>query len=180
MTGLSMRITTMIVAGAVAGLGATAAVAQSPYDSRYDSRYSGAYQGPSSYDSQYGYDARYGYQTRSRSESRSYGSDWSVAAQRDRPGDYRCDAYWDANRTDCDARWRDQRDVRRKAPHFGQETDQSDDRLELAQFEDAAARDKHLRVLAVLRHRVHDPRAIPTVMALLGSLVADHLDEVAI
>ena len=109
MTGLSMRITTMIVAGAVAGLGATAAVAQSPYDSRYDSRYSGAYQGPSSYDSQYGYDARYGYQTRSRSESRSYGSDWSVAAQRDRPGDYRCDAYWDANRTDCDARWRDQR-----------------------------------------------------------------------
>lgn len=30
---------------------------------------------------------------------------WS---QRDRPGDYRCDAYWDANRTDCHARWRDQ------------------------------------------------------------------------
>lgn len=29
--------------------------------------------------------------------------------QADAPGDYRCDAFWDANRTDCDARWRDQR-----------------------------------------------------------------------
>lgn len=39
--------------------------------------------------------------------------DWrswdSVWAQRDVPGDYRCDAYWDRGRTDCDARWRDQR-----------------------------------------------------------------------
>ena len=51
---------------------------------------------------------------------------------------------------------RGQGDVRRMAPHVGQETDQSDDRLELAQFEDAAARDKHLRVLAIHRHRVHD------------------------
>ena len=33
--------------------------------------------------------------------------DWR--SQLDRPGDYRCDAFWDANRTDCDARWRDQR-----------------------------------------------------------------------
>ncbi|NBB50615.1 hypothetical protein GVN24_20260 [Rhizobium sp. CRIBSB] len=33
-----------------------------------------------------------------------------VRAQMDRPGDFRCDAFWDANRTDCDARWRDQRD----------------------------------------------------------------------
>lgn len=30
-------------------------------------------------------------------------------SQLDRPGDYRCDAFWDANRTDCGARWRDQR-----------------------------------------------------------------------
>ena len=74
---------------------------------------------------------------------------------------------------------RDQRDVCRKAPHVGQETDQSDDRLELAQLEDATARDKHLRIPAILRHRVHDQGAIPTVVALLGSLVADHLDEVA-
>lgn len=29
--------------------------------------------------------------------------------QADRPGDYRCDRYWDASRTDCGAAWRDQR-----------------------------------------------------------------------
>lgn len=33
----------------------------------------------------------------------------SYDGQHDRPGDYRCDAYWDANRTDCNAAWRDQR-----------------------------------------------------------------------
>lgn len=33
--------------------------------------------------------------------------DWR--SQLDRPGDYRCDAFWDASRTDCHARWRDQR-----------------------------------------------------------------------
>jgi hypothetical protein len=33
--------------------------------------------------------------------------DWR--GQLDRPGDYRCDAFWDANRTDCGARWLDQR-----------------------------------------------------------------------
>jgi len=36
-------------------------------------------------------------------------SGWNVAAQYDRPGDYRCDAFWDANRDDCGAAWRDQR-----------------------------------------------------------------------
>lgn len=36
-------------------------------------------------------------------------SGWDVRSQYDRPGDYRCDAFWDANRTDCGARWRDQR-----------------------------------------------------------------------
>lgn len=30
-------------------------------------------------------------------------------SQYDRPGDYRCDAYWDANDRDCAAGWRDQR-----------------------------------------------------------------------
>lgn len=35
--------------------------------------------------------------------------------QADRPGDYRCDAYWDANRTDCGAAWRDQRSVRARS-----------------------------------------------------------------
>lgn len=33
--------------------------------------------------------------------------DWR--SQLDRPGDYRCDRFWDASRTDCDARWRDRR-----------------------------------------------------------------------
>ena len=33
--------------------------------------------------------------------------DWR--SQLDRPGDYRCDAYWDAGRPDCHERWRDQR-----------------------------------------------------------------------
>lgn len=36
-------------------------------------------------------------------------SGWNVRAQYDRPGDYRCDAYWDGNRDDCHERWRDQR-----------------------------------------------------------------------
>lgn len=37
---------------------------------------------------------------------------YSYNGQRDRPGDYRCDAFWDANRTDCGAEWRDQRPYR--------------------------------------------------------------------
>lgn len=37
------------------------------------------------------------------------GQSAAVRAQMDRPGDYRCDVYWDANRTDCGAGWRDQR-----------------------------------------------------------------------
>ena len=42
------------------------------------------------------------------------GSNWAPSAfdwrsQLDRPGDYRCDAFWDASRTDCHAHWRDQR-----------------------------------------------------------------------
>ncbi|MBB5660976.1 BA14K family protein [Brevundimonas halotolerans] len=94
MADLSKRVVTMIAAGAVLGLGATAAEAQSRYDGRYS----------------YGYESQTRYEGGYRSEHRSSGySDWSVAAQRDRPGDYRCDAFWDANRSDCDARWRDQR-----------------------------------------------------------------------
>ena len=44
--------------------------------------------------------------------NRGYGHDRRAPSwwdQRDRSGDYRCDAYWDANRTDCHERWRDQR-----------------------------------------------------------------------
>ncbi len=46
-------------------------------------------------------------QVRSWSSYSRYGHD--LQGQRDRPGDYRCDAYWDRGRDDCDARWRDQR-----------------------------------------------------------------------
>lgn len=55
----------------------------------------------------------------SRSHDRDYGYDrtgWGSSpatadwrSQLDRPGDYRCDAFWDASRTDCAAPWRDQR-----------------------------------------------------------------------
>jgi len=54
--------------------------------------------------------------------------DWR--SQLDRPGDYRCDAFWDASRADCGARWRDQRhrvsaqarrDYRRLAGYGGNE-----------------------------------------------------------
>lgn len=49
-------------------------------------------------------------QARSYSSYGRYGNDYN--GQRDRPGDYRCDAYWDRGRDDCDARWRDQRPFR--------------------------------------------------------------------
>ena len=49
-------------------------------------------------------------QARSYSSYGRYGNDYN--GQQDRPGDYRCDAYWDRARDDCDARWRDQRPVR--------------------------------------------------------------------
>lgn len=39
----------------------------------------------------------------------SGGYDYSYGGQRDVPGDYRCDAYWDRGRNDCNASWRDQR-----------------------------------------------------------------------
>lgn len=39
--------------------------------------------------------------------------------QRDRPGDYRCDAYWDANRDDCHESWRDQRPRYAREVHGG-------------------------------------------------------------
>jgi hypothetical protein len=105
MAQLSTRIGTMIAAGAMLGLGVSAAEAQS----RYEGRYQAPYQTPYADEGRYGYETRYSYERGYRSESRSRYSDWSVAAQPDRPGDYRCDAFWDANRSDCDARWRDQR-----------------------------------------------------------------------
>ena len=38
-----------------------------------------------------------------------YGRRHDFNGQADGPGDYRCDAFWDRGRTDCDAGWRDQR-----------------------------------------------------------------------
>lgn len=37
---------------------------------------------------------------------------YAFNGQADRPGDYRCDAYWDAGDRDCGAAWRDQRPTR--------------------------------------------------------------------
>ena len=54
----------------------------------------------------WGHNSGYGHQ-RGGSNRAPSAFDWR--SQVDRPGDYRCDAFWDASRTDCDARWRDQR-----------------------------------------------------------------------
>lgn len=52
---------------------------------------------------------RYERYDRGGSHSNAAPSAFDWRSQLDRPGDYRCDAFWDANRTDCDARWRDPR-----------------------------------------------------------------------
>lgn len=54
----------------------------------------------------WGHNGGHGYRV-GRSNNAPSAFDWR--SQLDRPGDYRCDAFWDASRTDCDARWRDQR-----------------------------------------------------------------------
>jgi hypothetical protein len=54
----------------------------------------------------WGHNSGHGYQ-RSYSNHAPSAFDWR--SQLDRPGDYRCDAFWDASRNDCGARWRDQR-----------------------------------------------------------------------
>lgn len=54
----------------------------------------------------WGHNSGHGWQ-RGGSNAAPSAFDWR--SQLDRPGDYRCDAFWDANRTDCGARWRDQR-----------------------------------------------------------------------
>ncbi len=64
---------------------------------------SGSYPDPAL---RYSSDGRYGY---------------DVNPQADRPGDYRCDAYWDRGRDDCGASWRDQRRYSSQAhgPEYG-------------------------------------------------------------
>lgn len=66
-------------------------------------------------------------QARSYSSYSRHGYDYN--GQQDRPGDYRCDAYWDRARDDCDARWRDQRPFVRtyssnhRSSRYGRERD---------------------------------------------------------
>lgn len=97
------RLTLALAAGLI--LAAAPAVAQTwggTYDSGY--RSGDSYR---SHDSGYGqgsYQGGHGYRGSNAAPS---SFDWR--SQLDRPGDYRCDQFWDANRTDCGAGWRDQR-----------------------------------------------------------------------
>lgn len=91
------RIALLLAAGLA--VVAAPAAAQS-WGGTYDSRYSYS-------DSRYGEQDGYGYSRRSDWNAVPSSFDWR--SQLDRPGDYRCDAFWDANRTDCGDRWRDQR-----------------------------------------------------------------------
>jgi hypothetical protein len=86
-----------------AGLTAAAPAAAQTWNGTYDSRYSYSYS-----DSRYGEQDGYSYSRRSDWNAAPSSFDWR--SQLDRPGDYRCDAFWDANRGDCGAGWRDQRD----------------------------------------------------------------------
>jgi len=49
-----------------------------------------------------------------RSQTWSSQGSYDFNGQADRPGDYRCDAYWDRGRDDCGAAWRDQRPYTRQ------------------------------------------------------------------
>jgi hypothetical protein len=83
-----------------AGLTISAPAAAQTWSATYDSRYSYS-------ESRYGAQDGYGYNRRSDWNAVPSSFDWR--SQLDRPGDYRCDAFWDANRDDCGAGWRDQR-----------------------------------------------------------------------
>ena len=94
-----MRRLTLVLAAGLAFAAAPAA-AQS-WGGTYDDRYR-------AYDSGHG-----GYRSYDRGHndrgSNAVPSNFDWRSQLDRPGDYRCDAFWDASRTDCGAGWRDQR-----------------------------------------------------------------------
>lgn len=94
-----------LIAAAGLSLSALPVAAQSwggTYDSGY--RSNDSYR---SYDSGYG-QRSYGDGSVSR-RSNAVPSNFDWRSQLDRPGDYRCDQFWDANRNDCGDRWRDQR-----------------------------------------------------------------------
>lgn len=94
-----------LIAAAGLSLAAAPAAAQS-WGGTYDSGYRSG-DGYRSYDSGYG-DRSHGRGYRHR-QSNAVPSNFDWRSQLDRPGDYRCDQFWDANRDDCGARWRDQR-----------------------------------------------------------------------
>ena len=71
-------------------------------------------------------------------------------------------------------------DASGRTAHVGQETDKANDGFEVAELEDASAGDEHFIVTPISGDGADDPRAVPTVMALLCSLLADHLNEVAL
>lgn len=95
------RLTLLLAAGLT--FAATPAAAQS-WGGTYDPGYRGG-DGYRSYDSDYGHRGDGDGYRRSNAVPSNF--DWR--SQLDRPGDYRCDQFWDASRTDCGARWRDQR-----------------------------------------------------------------------
>lgn len=94
-----------LTAAAGLSLAAAPAAAQS-WGGTYDSGYRGG-DSYRTYDSGYG-DRSHGRGYRHR-HSNAVPSNFDWRSQLDRPGDYRCDQFWDANRDDCGARWRDQR-----------------------------------------------------------------------
>lgn len=94
------RITLLFAAGLV--LASAPALAQS-WGGTYDGGYT---YGGDRFDGEYG--------QRHRRDGNAVPSTFDWRSQLDRPGDYRCDAFWDASRTDCGDRWRDQR--RRVSP----------------------------------------------------------------
>jgi hypothetical protein len=103
-----------LIAAAGLSLSALPAAAQS-WGGTYDAGYRTG-DGYSSYDTGYG-ERPYqgGYEQRSYSDgyrarrSNAVPSNFDWRSQLDRPGDFRCDQFWDANRDDCGDRWRDQR-----------------------------------------------------------------------
>ncbi|GAA0616772.1 hypothetical protein GCM10009422_09850 [Brevundimonas kwangchunensis] len=92
----------ILLALAASALLAAPAAAQSW--GRYDGGYS-----PDSYSWSGEYRYTPTYSRGSRGDWNAVPSDFDWRSQLDRPGDYRCDQYWDANRTDCADGWRDQR-----------------------------------------------------------------------
>lgn len=100
-----MRASLLIAAAGLA-LAASPVAAQS-WNGGYGHEY-----GNSGYAGGYEPDSGRYYTPRYRSNAVPSNFDWR--SQLDRPGDYRCDRFWDASRDDCGDRWRDQR--RRVSP----------------------------------------------------------------